>query len=305
MRVVVTGATGVIGRALVRELRERGDEVVALSRDAASAQQLLGPSVEVHAWPDPKASRPPAAALEGADAVVNLLGEPLAQRWSKRAVEEIHNSRMLGTRNVVEGMRQAQPSPPVLVSQSGSGYYGPHGAEEVDESGSPDDDDFPSRITQVWEAEAREAEEFGTRVARMRTGVVLSKGGGALGKMLLPFKLGVGGPVAGGAQYIPWVHIDDVVGAIAFALDHGEAKGPINVSAPTPVTNAEFSRALGRVLRRPAFLPVPGFMLKLLFGGMATIVTTGVRMVPKRLQQLGYGFRQPDLVAALRDATGR
>jgi uncharacterized protein len=305
MRVVVTGATGVIGRALVRELRRRGDEVVALSRDAASAQQLFGAGVEVHAWADPKATHPPAAALQGADAVVNLLGEPIAQRWSKRVVEEIHNSRMLGTRNVVEGMRQAQPGPRILVSQSGSGYYGPHGDEPVDESGSPAKDDFPSKVTVVWEAEAREAEEFGARVTRMRTGVVLSKGGGALGKMLLPFKLGVGGPVAGGAQYIPWVHIDDVVGAIAFALDHEEAKGPINVSAPNPVTNAQFSRALGRVLRRPAVLPAPGFMLKLLFGQMATIVTTGVRMVPKRLQELGYQFRQPDLVAALRDATGR
>jgi uncharacterized protein (TIGR01777 family) len=157
----------------------------------------------------------------------------------------------------------------------------------------------------AWEAEARRAEELGARVALMRTGVVLSEGGGALEKMLPPFKLGVGGPVAGGRQFVPWVHVDDVAGALLFALDTDGAAGPINLAAPEPVTNAELSKALGRVLRRPALMPVPGFAVRLLYGDMASIVTTGVRMVPRRLGELGYEFRRPDLDDALRAATGR
>ena len=305
MRVVVTGATGLIGRAVVRQLGQRGDAVVALARDAASAQSKLGPAVEVHEWAEPKAARPPTAALEGADAVVHLLGEPVAQRWSDGARREIRDSRVLGTRNLVEGMRQADAAPRVLVSQSASGYYGPRGHEPVDESGAPASDDFLAGVVVDWEAEAREAEGFGVRVATMRTGVVLAQGGGALEKMLPPFKLGVGGPVAGGQQYVPWVHVDDVVGAILFALDDERLSGPVNVSAPEPVTNKRLSQALGKALRRPAFMPVPAFAVRLLYGDMAAIVTTGVRMVPKRLQELGYQYRRPDLEDALRDATGR
>ena len=160
-------------------------------------------------------------------------------------------------------------------------------------------------MTEAWEAEARAAEELGLRVVTTRTGVVLSESGGALEKMLPPFKLGVGGPVAGGRQYVPWVHMDDVVGALVFALDTPSASGPLNLTAPEPVTNGELSKALGRVLHRPAFAPVPGLALKLLYGDMASIVLTGVRAVPRRLLDLGYEFRRPDLEDALRDATGR
>ncbi|HWH43812.1 MAG TPA: NAD-dependent epimerase/dehydratase family protein, partial [Thermoleophilaceae bacterium] len=200
MRVAVTGATGIIGRALVAELLERGDEVVALSRDARRAKASLPGAVEVHEWSAPDREPAPAGALEGTGGVVHLLGETVAQRWTERARREIRESRVAGTRNLVAGLRDAQPRPPVLVSQSASGYYGARGDERVDESGAAGDD-FLARVVVDWEAEARSAEDLGLRVALARTGVVLSEDGGALEKMLPPFKLGVGGPVAGGRQY--------------------------------------------------------------------------------------------------------
>lgn len=304
MNVTVTGATGLIGRELVRALRERGDAVTALSRDADRASELLGPGVSTLPWPDPTGAPPPAEALAGADAVAHLLGEPVAQRWSERAKSEIRDSRVLATRNLVAGLAEAEPRPRVLVSQSASGWYGARGDERVDES-TPAADDFLARVVVDWEAEARAAEALGMRVALTRTGVVLAEEGGALEKMLPPFRLGVGGPVAGGHQYVPWVHIDDVVGALLFALDNDGASGPINVTAPEPVTNRELSRALGRVLGRPAVAPVPALAVKALYGEMSTVVTTGARVVPARLEQLGYAFHQPDLERALRSATGR
>jgi uncharacterized protein len=306
MKLAVTGATGVIGQALVRELAGRGDEVTALSRDADRARERLDAPVEAFEWREPKAERTPAKALEGRDAVIHLLGEPVAQRWSDEARREIRDSRVLATKNLVAALRELPEDrrPGVLVSQSASGHYGPRGDERVDES-QPAGDDFLARVTAEWEAAAREAEELGMRVATARTGVVLSPSGGALEKMLPPFKLGVGGPVAGGRQYVPWVHLDDEAGALAFAAGSGEASGPLNLSAPEPVTNKELSKTLGGVLRRPAAAPVPALAVKLLYGEMATIVTTGVRMVPARLLELGYRFRRPDLEDALRDATGR
>jgi uncharacterized protein (TIGR01777 family) len=289
----------------VRALAERGDQAVAFSRSVDSAREKLGPDVEVVQWAEPRSSPPPADALARADGVVHLLGEPVAQRWSDAAREEIRDSRVLGTRNLVDGLRAAEPRPRVLVSQSASGFYGPRGDERVDERGPAARGDFLADVVVAWEAEARRAEELGMRVALMRTGVVLSEGGGALEKMLPPFKMGVGGPVAGGRQFVPWVHADDVAGALLFALDTDAASGPINVAAPEPVSNAQLSKALGRVLKRPAFMPVPGFAVKLLYGDMASIVTSGVRMVPRRLDELGYEFRRPDLEDALRAATGR
>src|SRR4051812_31916196 len=297
MRVAVTGATGMIGRSVLRALVERGDSVVALSRDASRAKL----DVEVVEWRRPKEEPAPAAALAGADGVIHLLGEPIAQRWSDEAKREIHDSRALGTRNLVAGLRAASPRPAVLVAQSGVGYYAPRGDELVDESTGPGDG-FEASVVVDWEAESSAAEEIGMRVVLCRTGVVLSPSGGALEKMLTPFKLGVGGPLAGGRQYLPWVHIDDVVGALLFALDNGAVDGPINVTAPSPVTNHDFSKALGRALHRPAVLPVPGFAVRLLYGEMATIVTTGVRAEPRRLRELGYSFRRPELAEALEAA---
>jgi uncharacterized protein (TIGR01777 family) len=292
-----------IGKALVRALRERGDEVTALSRDAERASDNLG--VPAERWAAPTAEPAPAAALSGRDAVVHLLGETIAQRWSDDAKREIRESRVLGTRNLVAALRALPEGerPRVLVSQSGAGIYGARGDERVAES-APAGDDFVARMSVDWEAEAAAAAELGLRVALIRTGPVLSEGG-ALGKMLPFFKLGLGGPVAGGRQYFPWVHLDDEVGAILFCLDTDAATGPLNVTAPEPVTNEDFSRALGRVLRRPAFAPVPGLAVRALYGEMAMIVTTGQRAVPARLTELGYSFERADLEDALRDATGR
>jgi uncharacterized protein (TIGR01777 family) len=291
MRVTVTGATGTIGSAVATALTQRGDEVTALSRSSN--------------WPDPKSAPPPAEVLRGRDAVVHLLGEQIAQRWTDEAKREIRDSRILSTRNLVAAIGELpeEERPKVLVSQSGAGWYGHRGDERLDES-APAGDDFLARLSADWEAEARRAEELGVRVAVNRTGMVLSASGGALEKMLPFFKAGAGGPVAGGRQYVPWVHLDDVVGAILFELDTQAASGPVNVTAPEPATNRELSKALGRVLRRPAIAPVPALAVKVLYGEMADIVTTGQRALPARLTELGYSFRRPELEDALRDATG-
>jgi len=300
MRVVVTGATGTIGRAVVKALRERGDQVVALSRDPERARETLGADVDAHAWGDPKAEAAPAEALRGADGVIHLLGEPVAQRWSDEAKREIRDSRVLGTRNLVAAIREAEPRPKVLVSQSATGWYGARGDEPLDES-APAADDFLAGVVRDWEAEASRVEAEGVRVALARTGVVLSPHGGALEKMLPFFKAGLGGPVAGGRQYVPWIHVDDVAGALLFCLDSDAASGPVNLTAPKPATNTELSKSLGRALHRPAIAPVPGFAVKLLYGEMASIVTTGANVVPRRLEELGYSFRHPDLDGALRE----
>ena len=300
MRVTVTGATGTIGRALVRELQARGDEVTALSRDPSRADL----EVETLQWRDPKGAAPPLDALRGRHGVVHLLGETVAQRWSDEARREIRDSRVLPTRNLVAALAELPDGerPAVLVSQSASGWYGPRGDERLEED-QPAGSDWLAGVVRDWELEAERAEQQGLRVVRTRTGVVLAPGSGALEKMLPFFKLGVGGPVAGGGQYVPWVHLDDVVGAIAFCLDSEEARGPVNVAAPEPVTNKALSKTLGRVLRRPAIAPVPALAVKTLYGEMATIVTTGQRVVPGRLTELGYEFRRAELEEALRTAT--
>jgi len=304
MRVVITGATGTIGTALSAALRARGDQVVALSRDADRGRHALGPEAEVHAWPDPLAAPPPADALRRADAVVHLLGEPVAQRWTDESKRRIRDSRVLATRHLVTGLTTLADDerPRVLVSQSATGYYGPQGDQPLDES-APPGTDFLADVVTAWEHEARQAEPK-LRVSLTRTGIVLSPSGGALSKMLPFFKLGIGGPVAGGRQYVPWIHLADVVGALECAIDDQGAAGPINVTAPNPVTNTQLSTVLGRVLHRPAVLPVPGFAVKLLYGEMAEMVTTGQRARPSKLQALGYRFAHPELEEALRDVLG-
>jgi uncharacterized protein (TIGR01777 family) len=304
VKVAVTGATGMIGRELVRALGARGDEVTALSRSAERARESLG--VEAVTWTDPLGEPAPAEALRGRDAVVHLLGEPIAQRWSAEVKRAIRDSRVLGTRNLVAALAAlpAEERPGVLVSQSATGRYGSRGDERLDES-APAGDDFLAGVTAAWEEEAQRAGELGMRVALTRTGVILAESGGALEKMLPPFKLGVGGPVAGGRQYVSWIHLDDVVGALVHCLDDDRASGPLNVTAPEPVTNRELSSALGRVLHRPAVAPVPALAVRLLYGEMSSIVTTGQRAVPARLEELGYEYRRPDLEDALREATGR
>lgn len=295
MNVTITGASGLIGTRLVAALRARGDEVTVMSRNAARASGALG--VPAIAW-DPLAGPAPAEALAGRDAVIHLAGEPVAQRWNAKVKAAILASRETGTRNLVAGLSAADPRPGTLVSSSAVGFYGKHGDELVDER-QPAGGDFLAGVCEAWEREARAATDLGMRVVLLRTGVVLDPDGGALKTMLTPFRAGVGGPVAGGAQYMPWIHVDDVVGMYLAALDDPSWSGPVNATAPQPVTNREFSKALGRALHRPAVAPVPAFALRMLYGDMAEIVTEGQRAVPARAQELGYDFRHPDLDAAL------
>jgi uncharacterized protein (TIGR01777 family) len=298
MRVTVTGATGRVGTKLVDELRRRGDDVTVLSRDPARAREAL--QVEAVAW-RPEQEPAPAEALVGRDGVVHLAGEDVAQRWSEEAKRRIRTSREFGTRNLVAGLRAADPRPGVLVSSSAVGWYGPRGDEKLDEE-VPAAGDFLAQVCAIWEREATAAEALGMRVVRVRTGIVLDKEGGALEKMLPFFKLGVGGPVAGGDQWMPWIHVDDLVGIYLRALGDAAWTGPVNATAPEPVTNKDFSHALGRALHRPAFAPVPGFAVRALYGEMADIVVNGQRAIPARTQALGYAFRHPELDEALRDA---
>ncbi len=303
MRVLITGATGTLGLAVADALRSRGDQVIALSRDPERGARVLGDGAEVHPWPRPTEEPPPLEAFAGVAAVLNLAGEPVAQRWTDEAKTRIRDSRVLATRGLVDAidaLGDARPS--VLVSQSATGYYGPRDDAALDER-APAGDDFLAELTVDWEREAHRADSK-LRVACTRTGVVLSPSGGALAKMLPFFRLGIGGPVAGGKQYVPWIHLDDVVGGLLLCVDDGRAQGPVNLTAPTPVTNAELSRALGHVLGRPAVLPVPGLAVKLLYGDMAEMVTTGQRAIPAKLRELGYEFHHPDIEPALRDVLG-
>ena len=350
MRVTVTGATGLIGAKLAAELRGDGVEVTVLSRDPQrvgahpdgdARARGAGPELQAFAW-DPLREAAPSEALEGRDAVIHLAGENVAQRWSADAKRAIRDSRVLGTRNLVAGLRacagradsetarpetarpdpgaehpgsetprpnaDAEPPgsnsrPPVLVSASAVGYYGAHGEEPLDEE-APAGGDFLAQVCAAWETEARAAGELGMRTVQIRIGVVLDRDGGALEKMLPPFRLGLGGPVAGGHQFVSWVHPGDIFGIVRAALADERWAGPVNATAPEPVTNRELSRALGRALGRPALIPVPGVALRALYGEMAQVVTSGARVLPAKPLMLGYEFRHPHLDEALSAALG-
>lgn len=299
MRVTVTGATGLIGTSLVAALRERGAQVTVLTRDPARALARLG-DVEAVGW-ELMGEPAPAEALAGRDAIVHLAGEPVARRWSAKVKRAIRESRVIGTRNLLAGLTRAERRPGTLLSSSATGYYGAHHEEPLDED-AQSGEDFLARVCVEWEAAAAVACDLGMRVVQVRTGVVLDRAGGALAKMLPAFRLGVGGPVAGGYQYMPWIHAQDVVGMMLAALDDERWSGPINATAPEPVRNRDFSRTLGRVLGRPSLLPVPGFALRALYGEMAEIVTTGARVLPAKPLMLGYEFAHPRLEEALRSA---
>ncbi|MBA3973468.1 MAG: TIGR01777 family protein [Candidatus Solibacter sp.] len=286
MIVAITGGTGFIGAALVERLKSRGDEVRLLSRSR-------GP----YLW-DPLAGPPPPEALDGAEAVVHLAGESVSQYWTAAAKSRIRESRVTGTRNLVEGLRRMHTPPNVLISASAVGFYGDRGDEILDESSAPGTGFLPE-VSQAWEAEANAASGLGIRVVTKRTGVVLHPGGGALAKMLLPFKLGLGGRLGSGRQWMPWVHLDDQIGLTLFALDSPSLSGPVNAVAPEPVTNATFVRALGRALRRPAVIPAPAFALKVALGEMSQIVLSSQRVAPRALERAGYEFRYLRLADAL------
>jgi uncharacterized protein (TIGR01777 family) len=297
VKVLLTGASGLIGSALCDALVARGDSVVGLTRDPATARRT-NPSVTWHSW-EPTLERPTKQAFEDVDGVVNLLGERIDQRWTDQAKWRIMESRRTGTHNLVQAIAGLEHKPKVLVSQSAIGFYGDRGEAIVDES-STQGAGFDAKVAREWENAAHEVEASDVRLVILRTGHVLDARGGLLGKMLPPFKLGVGGPIAGGNQYMSWIHIDDEVGIVLWALDNRNVDGVINATAPNPVTNRELSRALGHALNRATVLPVPGIALDLAFGSeFGHVLRGGQRVMPRRAMDLGYEFRHPDLDNAL------
>jgi uncharacterized protein len=299
VKVLVTGASGFIGSALCDSLLVRGDTVVGLTRDPQRARRT-NPSVTWHAW-EPTLERPLADAFDGVDGVINLLGEKINQRWTDEAKERIVESRRTGTHNLVGAISGLERKPSVLVSQSAIGYYGDRGEGIVDESSDPGEG-FDAEVTREWEKAAHEVESTGVRLVIVRTGHVLDPRGGMLKQLLTPFKLGVGGPLAGGKQYVSWIHVDDEVGILLWALDNEKVGGVVNSTAPNPVTNRELSKSLGRALGRPAVLPVPGTALDLMYGReFGAVLRGGQRVMPRRALDLGYEFRHPELDEALKD----
>jgi hypothetical protein len=300
MKILVTGATGLIGRHLCRLLTGEGHSVVALSRAPEKAGRLE--AGEVLKW-DSATEMPPAEAMR-VEAIVHLAGEPVAERkWTDAQKRRIRDSRVVSTKSLVAAIKESSPRPAVFVSGSAVGFYGERGDERLDESSSAGTG-FLSEVCQEWEKEAEAAKDLSVRVVTVRTGVVLSLEGGALGKMLTPFKLGVGGPLGSGRQWFPWIHIDDVAGIILHAINNPQLSGPVNAAAPECVTNAEFSRALGRALRRPAFMPTPEFGLRLIFGERAEVLLMSNRVLPKVAIETGYSFQFPNLGPALEDLLG-
>ncbi|MDQ8043015.1 MAG: TIGR01777 family oxidoreductase [Solirubrobacteraceae bacterium] len=300
MRITVTGATGGIGSLLVSALLERGDDVTVLSRSAASAREKLGDGITAVEW-DPSAGPAPASALEGRDAVVNLAGESVDQRWTDDAKARILGSRVDGTRHLVDGLRalDADARPVTLVSGSAAGIYGDR-RDPIDESAGPGEGFLPTVAT-AWEAEAHKAEDLGLRVVLIRTGDVLMEGSGVLPTLAKITKLGVSGPLGGGRQPFPWIHVVDEVGLILHAIDSHRAHGPINAVAPGLVTQGQFARCLGKVLHRPAFAPAPTFAVKLIVGDMAELILEGAAAQPAAARDLGYTFAFPELQSALED----
>jgi uncharacterized protein (TIGR01777 family) len=298
VKIAITGGTGFIGRPLVALLAEQGHQVTVLTRNPKGA---TGFPQGVRFAPFDAAHAVPPERLEGADAVVDLAGENVGdQRWTAEVKRRLRVSRVASTAHLVEAARAAGTVRTLLVA-SAVGYYGlDRGAEPVTEA-SPAGDDFLAQVCREREAAADAARDSGTRVVPLRIGMVLHPSGAALGKLLLPFKLGLGGPMGSGAQYFSWIHREDAVQLIAWALRTPGVDGPLNVTSPQPVTNREFARALGKALRRPAVLPVPGFALKVLLGELAQGVLGGQRVLPERAMQLGYSFRFPQLDAALED----
>jgi uncharacterized protein (TIGR01777 family) len=299
MRVLITGGSGLVGRALAANLARDGNEVIILSR---RPERIIGLPAGVSAkWWDGHTTEAWSSLVDGADAIINLAGENISSgRWTDERKRGILESRLNVGRAIVQAVEAAARKPRVAIQASGVGYYGPCGDEEITEE-TPPGHDFLARVAVDWEASTASLEVLGVRRVVIRTGVVLSTAGGALPRMLLPFRLFAGGRLGSGRQWFPWIHIADEVGAIRFLIESESAKGPFNLTAPAPLTNAEFSRFLGQRLRRPAFIPTPGFTLRLLFGEMATVILDGQRAIPRRLLQLGFIFQFPEAASALKD----
>ncbi|HEU5320892.1 MAG TPA: TIGR01777 family oxidoreductase [Methylomirabilota bacterium] len=309
MKILVSGASGFVGGALLPALAASGHQVVRLARAGAArpgaAQPGAARSEAAVTWA-PAAGRIDPAAIEGYDAVVHLAGEPIAdKRWTPDQKRRIRDSRVDGTRLLSEALTQLSRPPRVLACASAIGYYGSRGDALLNED-SPSGNDFLAEACREWEAATGPAARAGIRVVNLRFGFILGTRGGGLRKMLPPFRMGLGGPLGDGRQYVSWVTVDDAAGAAAFALTADNLRGPVNVVAPRPVTNAEFTRTLGRVLSRPVFLPMPAFAARLAFGEVAdAVILASQRVDPARLRAAGYRFRHPDLEPALRDLLGR
>lgn len=293
MKIAISGASGLIGRRLLKNLLAAGHSIETLSRHAGANMPA---GVKVSVW-DPLAGEPPADSLRGADAVIHLAGAPVAQRWTDDVKRDIRESRVTGTRNLVKALEKLPERPQVLVSASATGYYGSRGDEVLTESSAPGKD-FLAEVCQEWEREASAAEAFGMRVVMVRTGLVLDPRGGALERMLPPFKLGLGGKIAGGGHWMSWVHYEDIAGIYQHVLSH-DLRGPVNGVAPNPVTNAEFTKELARAVHRPAMFPVPAAALRVMFGEMAEILLASQRVLPRQAEASGYRFRYPQLGPAL------
>jgi uncharacterized protein (TIGR01777 family) len=294
MNITVTGATGFIGNRLVHELLRAGHSIHALGRKRSADLPAAARFLE---WRSTE-SEPPSESLATADAIVHLAGEPVAQRWTPEVKQRIRSSRVDGTRNLLTALSKQSHRPQVLICASAIGYYGSRGDEVLTET-SPPGRDFLAQVVVDWEQAARQAETLGIRVVPLRFGVVLGKDGGALAKMLPPFRLGLGGRLASGQQWMSWIHVDDVIGLIRFALEDSAARGPMNATSPHPATNAEFTQELAGALHRPAIFPVPRFALNLLFGEMAEVILGSQRVLPKAAQTAGFQFQYPELRPAL------
>jgi uncharacterized protein (TIGR01777 family) len=308
MRVFITGGTGLVGYRLVERLLARGDQPLVLTRRQETAQKLWADRCAVVPG-DPTQAGDWMQAVRECDAVVHLAGENLfAHRWRTAFKERLRSSRVQGTANVARAVaeqpRRPDGAPKVFATASAIGFYGPCGDEELDEA-SPPGHDFLAQLCAAWEQAARPAADAGARLCVMRSGIILDPRGGALKLMSLPFRLFVGGPIASGRQYMSWIHHADVTGLILLALDDAHAQGPINFTAPNPVTNRQFSHTLGRVLHRPSVFPTPRLGLRVVVGEAADVIATGQRVLPRRAQELGYAFQFPDVEGALRDVLGR
>lgn len=309
MRIIVAGGTGFIGRSLCQKLVGLGHAVTVLTRDPGAARALMHPHVLLLGWRGAQGSAAEwMAALEGADAVINLAGEPVAAgRWTTTVKGRLRESRVGVTASLVSALSTIRTRPGLLISASAIGYYGPRDDEPLHE-GSPSGTGFLASLCVDWEAAALAAEPLGVRVLIPRIGVVLGEAGGALAQMLPLFRLGLGGPVGRGTQWMSWIHLDDLTDLLLFLLNNaltGVVRGPVNATAPHPVTNLEFAKALGRALGRPAWARVPAAVLRVLFGEMAEeLLLTGQRVLPCRAEAMGFRFQYPDLPGALRAILG-
>jgi hypothetical protein len=299
MNILITGATGFLGRRLCEMLHQAGHTVRALSRDSVAAKQRVPHLKEVFPW-NPLQELPPLQAFEGCDAVINLAGESIAGRWTTAKKQLIRDSRVLGTKNLVNALAQLSSRPKVLLSASAIGYYGDRGEETLTEDAAPGSD-FLAQVCRDWENEALKAESPGMRVVRLRIGLVLGRGGGTLQALLPLFRVGLGGPLGSGRQWWSWIHRDDLCRLIVQILANENVSGPVNATAPQPVRQKEFAQVLGRVLRRPAFLPTPAFALKIALGEFADGILASQRALPRRAQEMGYRFQFEELEGALRE----